>query len=349
MTIGALSTLAMRAAAMSATARTQVQLERASREVSSGRHHDVGVALGFSAGRSIDARQAIGELDAITTTNDLARTRTAVMEASLAAIADVASGFFETLVSASRSGVDRSILIEDASSRLSTLVDLMSASSNGAYVFAGTNTAYPPLSDYLSEPMTLARAGVIAAFTTEFGFAPDDAQAPTITQPQMEAYLDGAFAAKFQDPAWQATFSSANSEPVQLRISSREEASLNAGANDAGVRGLVSSLIAAIDSGTAGLNDATFQALAGKLAERVGEAAGEITRMRSAVGSVQERLAKASERIVIERGILERAVGNLESVDTLQASSRLEQLATQLEVSYAVTARIQKLSLLDYL
>ncbi|MGE0233169.1 MAG: flagellin [Flavobacteriaceae bacterium] len=39
----------------------------------------------------------------------------------------------------------------------------------------------------------------------------------------------------------------------------------------------------------------------------------------------------------------------MEGVDQVEASSRLNSLTTQLQVSYAVTARMFKLSLLDYL
>lgn len=349
MTISGVSTLAIRQAAMASASRTQVQLERASREVSSGRHYDVGLKLGLATGRVIGAREAIGELDAIASTNELARSRMAVTEASLDAIADIASGFFETIVSASRSGVDRAILVEDARARLGTVVELLGASSDGAYVFSGTNTSEAPLADYLGEPMPASRSAVIAAFSSEFGFAPDDAQAATISQSQLQDYLDGSFQALFQDAAWRATFSTANGEAVGMRISPSEVASIAVNANDAGVRGLVASLVAVIDTGTASLDERTFQSLTESLAERVGAATGELTRMRSVVGMTQERLAKASERMIIERGILERVVGSLEGVDTLEASTRLELLATQLDVSYAVTARIQKLSLLDYL
>jgi flagellar hook-associated protein 3 FlgL len=42
-------------------------------------------------------------------------------------------------------------------------------------------------------------------------------------------------------------------------------------------------------------------------------------------------------------------IGKLEGVDPYEASTRLSQLMTQVETAYAMTARVQKLSLLNYL
>ena len=42
-------------------------------------------------------------------------------------------------------------------------------------------------------------------------------------------------------------------------------------------------------------------------------------------------------------------IGALEGVDPYEASSRLSTLLTQVETAYAMTARIQQLTLLNYL
>ena len=47
--------------------------------------------------------------------------------------------------------------------------------------------------------------------------------------------------------------------------------------------------------------------------------------------------------------IIATHIGALEAVDPYEASTRVSTLMTQIETSYALTARIQRLSLLNYL
>jgi flagellar hook-associated protein 3 FlgL len=51
----------------------------------------------------------------------------------------------------------------------------------------------------------------------------------------------------------------------------------------------------------------------------------------------------------IQIDILTNHIGTLEGVDPYEASTRLSSLLTQVETAYAMTARIQKLTLLNYL
>ena len=51
----------------------------------------------------------------------------------------------------------------------------------------------------------------------------------------------------------------------------------------------------------------------------------------------------------IQIDIMTRHIGALENVDPFEASTRVSALLTQVETAYAMTARIQRLSLLNYL
>lgn len=349
MVVGSVSTFTLREVTRSATSQIQARLSEAASEVSSGRYFDVGRVLGRQAAQTIDARQSIVDLDAILETNGLVSTRMATVQGSLSSMADIANDFFETLTSGAHAGADRSLIVEDARAKLSTLVSLLSATHQGAYVFGGTNSAVQPVADYLADPPAAGRTAVLNSFAMEFGFPPSDPQTVAISPAQMQSYLDGAYGALFQPPNWESAFSSAANGGIELRISTREVVTLEASGNDQGIRRLFETLAATIDCGLSNLNGETFQSFARSMAERASTAASELMRSQAVVGSVQERVVKASERMEVQRGLLHRMVGQLENVDLATASARLNHLATQLDVSYAVTARIQNLSLLNYL
>lgn len=349
MLLNSISSMALHMSSRVSMDRTQSLLERASVEVSSGRHYDVGLALGISVSRAIDVRQSIGELDSLMSSNGTAQTRLEATQSNLKSIADLANDFFSTLTASRQSTSARSLLVDDAKSRLETLTSLLSTTINGVALFGGINTSATPLVDYLAEPTSAARAAVQSSFSAEFGFAPDDPQAQTISPAQMDAYLAGAFATNFQDPQWQTNFSSASALPIRDRISLNEVVETPVSANSPGIRNLVATLVAVIDSGVDHLSADSFEQLSATLADKVVTAALELAQCQSAVGATQERLANASTRMEVQHTLLEKNIVSLEGVDATEASIRLNALSSQLQVSYAVTGRLQSLSILNYL
>jgi flagellar hook-associated protein 3 FlgL len=51
----------------------------------------------------------------------------------------------------------------------------------------------------------------------------------------------------------------------------------------------------------------------------------------------------------LQMNILSTQIGNLESVNTYEVSTRITDLQTQIETSYKLTADLQQLSLVHYL
>jgi flagellar hook-associated protein 3 FlgL len=345
MKTASVSTLSLFDASRAAIIRNQARLADVQVEVSTGRHADVGRTLGVDASRNLELRNARDDLSALQSTNGIVSTRLNQTQTALSAIGDLADGFMQTVLASNQSGGDRSLLVADAKSRLGALVDILSTTSNGAFIFGGTNVSSPPVGDYLAQPASLGRTAVIGAFTTEFVATP----VKSITAGQMKTYLDGTFTNLFQGAAWSSTFSSANSNTMSDRISTGEVIETSVSANTDGIRKLVLVLTAAIDSGTKDLNAGAFTELTKKLVQVTGEVGSSITGMQSLIGISQERLAKASDRIVVQQNVLERRIGELEGADPAKAATSLSTITAQLEASYAVTARLQKLSLLNYL
>ena len=71
--------------------------------------------------------------------------------------------------------------------------------------------------------------------------------------------------------------------------------------------------------------------------------------MQADLGNAQQRVTNANSRMTIQSDIITNHLDALEGVDPYEASSRLSSLMTQVETAYAMTARIQKLTLLNYL
>jgi flagellar hook-associated protein 3 FlgL len=165
----------------------------------------------------------------------------------------------------------------------------------------------------------------------------------------MEAYIDGPFSALFEEPSWSTNFSQATDEVMRDRISHHEEIDTSATVNDTGIRQIFFALTLAIDGGAERLRTDTFEVMATRIADRSSEGGHNIAASQAKVGVAEERLAQANERIALEKTTLEQRIGELEGIDSYEVADRLSLLMTRIEASYSVTARMQQLTLLNYL
>lgn len=327
--------------------RKQSALAKAEIEIGTGRHADVAIALGGRMSAVVDMRALSTELEAIEHSNGQVKGRFDTAQSALSAIGDVAQDLFASIVAARQSGADRSVLIDDARSRMEQLQALSRSTSDGVFVLSGINAGAPPLDDYLANPPGSAKTAVATAFSGLVAGA--GGQTSMISAADMQTYLDTTFSALFDDPSWGSAFSSAATEGMTHRISINETIEAPVTANDPAIRDLYEVLAGLLDSDIENLNAEAFDVLADRLAKTAASASSAIAGAQSSLGIAQERLAKATDRIVLERATLERRVGAEESVDSYEVATRITSLMTALETSYSMTARLMNMTLLKYL
>jgi flagellar hook-associated protein 3 FlgL len=80
-----------------------------------------------------------------------------------------------------------------------------------------------------------------------------------------------------------------------------------------------------------------------------GEAIGGIDTARSQLGLAENRISKSNESLTAQMKIVKTNLNSLQGVDPYEASTRVNVLLQQVETSYTLTARIQKLSLVNFL
>ena len=150
-------------------------------------------------------------------------------------------------------------------------------------------------------------------------------------------------------PAWTSNWSSASDQNVRSRISTSELIDTSTNANMHAIRKLASAYTMVADLGTANLNQDAFQKVVDQATQLTTEAIQGLTTAQANLGDAQQRVTGANDRMAIQQDIMTTHIGALENVDPYEASSRLSALMTQVETAYAMTARIQKLTLLNYL
>jgi flagellar hook-associated protein 3 FlgL len=297
----------------------------------------------------VSLRQDLDRLNTFKDTNAIATTRLKQTQTALEGIADLAQEFISTLVGARASAASAEVAVADARTKLIALTSAMNNAANGAFLFAGINTDVKPFADYFETPTPANRAAVATEFTSAFGLAQGDPGTELITSTDMTAFLNGPYSALFDSANWTSTWSSASDRNITSRINNNELIETSANANTSGIRLLASAYTMVADLGAETLSQDAFQAIVDKAIAVTGEAIGDLTQLRAALGTSEERIDTSNNRMSLQITIMTEHVNLLEGVDPFEASSRVNALLTQVETAYALTARLQRLSLINYL
>ena len=331
----------------SSLGRLSADLAIASKEVTSGKRADLGLALGDNVARVSLLRQEMQALDSITTTNGLLAARLDTMQGALASVGDVAQrALAEVVVGAETVGGDR--LAHLARSQLDELGTHLNAAQDGMSLFAATNASGPAFlgsGDVGAQPLSK----VVDAFVAHFGFQPDDPAALGISKAQMSTFLATSFAQLFVDPDWSSDWSGVGATPQQARIAPEEVVSVNVDANAEPVRRLTGGLALLAALGGGSFSGDARQALMTEARDRIGASSRGLDEMRADLGRIQERVSAASERMSVAKSVLVEAESKWTEVDPAEASLRFNNLVQQLEASYAITRRLSELTLLKAL
>lgn len=344
-----ISNLSMTEASRRSLAQLQVDLVKAQKEVTTGRHADVGLALGHRTGQSVSLRYDHARLTAIIDTNGLVEARLDTTQHLLGSVLEVAQGFLASAIASQNGQIGADVVQPDARAALQALIGSLNSTFNGAHLFAGVNTDVEPLSDYFSDPPSAARSATGAAFLAEFGVSQSSPLADAIPAADMEAFLDTGFAALFDDPAWSSDWSAASDQAIRSRISVSELVDTSVSANHQAFRKLAMAFAMVADLGLENLNGEAARTVLTTATRVVGDAIGELAGLQANLGTVQQQVSRASERMAVQTDILTSRINALETVDPYEAATRVNALLAQIETSYALTGRLQGLSLLNYL
>lgn len=327
----------------------QKRLTIAQQEVTSGRHADVGLALGSRAGRSVLLRQQLDELKVITETNSVATTRLDSMLATLKNVTESAQEFISTLITVRNTATGPGIAENEARANLNALIDNLNGGIAGEYLFGGINNGKQPVKAYYASAGSDARSAVADAFLTEFSIPQTDAGVKNITSGAMTDFLNGAFADLFKTDGDWGLWSTASDSNMKSRISVSETIETSSSANIDPYRQLAEAYTMVADLGASNMNQGAYHVVIDKAMELVGSAVQGLTLEQSRLGTAQSRVANANNRMSMQMPVITDQINIMETVDPNDAATRVNILLTQMNVAYSLTASIQKLSILNYI
>ena len=343
------STPAIANAARLSLMRMQNEMVELNAELSSGRHADVGLEIGHHTGRTVSLRSEHASLAQYVDVNSLVMARLDTTQGALDAITQRSQDFINILVASRDGRIGRHAAPTDAKDALSFLTSQLNVSINGEFVFGGINSDVVPIAEYFTDTGSSAKAAVDAVFLATFGFSQDDPNVSSITATDMETFLDGAFDNLFVPAGWTASWSSASDTNVESRIAPGALIESGINANREPFRKLAMAFTMMADLGNERLNSGALGVVIDKAVTLASQANYDLALAQGEVGVTQQRILRANEVASVQLNILNNGIADLEAVDAYETTSRINELISQIEVSYAVTGRLQQLSLVRFL
>lgn len=326
--------------------RQQAELTKAQKESTSGFVADTGLALGARTAQSLTLNRDLKRLDGIVDSNGLVSSRLAATQQGLRQIGDAAQSLLSSLVSSASGDAAYALTQKSARGTLDTLTAVLNTSLNGEYLFAGTNTDVKPFNDFA--PGSPSKTAFDTAFATHFGFSQSSAAAQGITAAQMDTFLTAVVDPMFTGTGWGA-WSNATDQGITSRITLNETTETSVSANNDGIRKVAITAAMVADLLDSNISDAARGAVVKHAVSTIGVAISDLGQLEAQTGIVEQRVTNATDRIKMQMDLFERHILDTEGVDPYEASTRVTDLLSMIERSYAITARMQQLSLMNYL
>ncbi|RAI00220.1 flagellar hook-associated family protein [Acuticoccus sediminis] len=338
------STAALRNAPRSEIVRLQSELADRTIEIATQRHADVGLALGADTGRTVSTRMDLGLVETLLIANGSATARLEQTQTALADLETIASEMLASMVALPPGNAAATTLEIQADSYLDRFADRLNASDGGSYLFGGQRSDVTPMERFDDGP----KAAIEAAFQAKFGFPVGDPAAASITVADMQDFLANEFAAEFDIGAWTTNWSSASSDRMVSRIAPSERIVSSVTANEDAMRTMAKAfaMIAGMDFSS--FNQEVRNTIVSEARIIMGTAITDVVSLKSMLGFAENAITHANERMSLARDILTQKTADLEGADPVDAKVRIDLITTQIEMSYALTNQLSRLSILNY-
>ncbi|GLS85208.1 flagellar hook protein FlgL [Cypionkella aquatica] len=280
---------------------------------------------------SIDA--SLARLKGYTAVTTEAGLFVGAMQTALGTVDKLAGTLSNTLISTT-TGASASLL--DAAGRqaeqdLQTALSVFNTRFGDRSLFAGTATSNAPLvaSDTLLSALVSAVSGAVSAQDVETAVT------------NWFADPNGYDALAYQGGDALAALAIAPGEQTHIDVTAKDPALRNT------IKGLA--MAALLNRGVLADQNTGRQDLARRAGLGLLENKSDRTNVAAKLGLVEAQIDAAATRNATENYALQIARNGITEADPYETASRLEETQAQLEKIYAITARMSRLSLLDYL
>lgn len=334
------------------------RLDRLTGQAASGLVAGSYAGLGQGAAASLSLAPAIAHQQAWSANIDAATGRMQAAQGALSQISTIASDFYartNTLNGLNASAVDS--VAAGARDALRQMASLLDTEVAGVYVFAGQDSANPPVPNPDAIGTSGFMAQIAAAVQGLSGTGAAATNAATLAIASSNAPGASPFSAALSQPAAalagqrpSAEVGEASRVPTGILASANADvASTGASTTGSYMRDIMRSLAVLGSLSSGQISDAGFADVVADVRTSLGGAISALNADAGVMGDRQRALAATKAGLTDLGTALASQLGDAQQVDMAATLSALTQTQTQLQASYQLIAGSQALSLVKFL
>lgn len=333
------------------------RLSDAATEASTGMKANVYEVLGLRSSEALALRSGMARNESFMTSNEMLSDRLDLTALTLRQTRETAQGFLDLAISNVAAPTQTAGELQRAAqTTLDRLTGQINMTFRGVPLFAGTDSAQAPLQrwDAVNPATGLAPRDVVAEAIA--GGIGGDADATTKAAKLSDIYASaGAVPPRsFESTFFNGTNLVADDGTPSARVTARidESTVISHGiqANDPAFTDLLRGLSMLASTDASEIDDPeAYRVWVGAAVEAVSAGVAGLIDTESRLGGQQKAVENVLQMQRDRHTLFNSQVLSLEGVDPYEAATRLNQLQTQLEATYAVTARLSKLSFLNFM
>lgn len=311
----------------------KADLERLSTELTTGRVFDVAARVSGDLVPLAGINTSLSRLDGYASVTAETGVFAGVLQTALQTIDELSSDLASTLITAASTAQSAQIdgAAADAFQKFQSAISVLNTRFGDRTIFAGVGTTGPAVA---------GGTGILAAI--EGGLA-------GLTS---AAAVEAAVSAWFDLPAgYSDTAYLGGTVQSAVAIAPGETTSIDVTANDPALRSTLKGLAMAalLDRGVLAGNPEARRDLARRAGLNLLESQSGRVQLSARLGRAEAQIEAASARNSAESTALQIARAGLLAADPYETATKLQETQTQLEMIYSITARMTRLSLVDYL
>ncbi|WP_037037901.1 flagellar hook-associated family protein [Pseudovibrio sp. JE062] len=332
----------------------RARLDKAVIENASKKHADMGLALGAQTGASTSFRSEYSQLESQLDTNRQLVTRLDVMNTALDNIHESNADFRSDLIALKSNSNNLKTASNLAYTELDKLTNALNTNVSGVYVFGGINTGTAPVNDFKSLPGG-PEVQIEQAFQTFFGHSIDDPATESIPAKgdpagkDWETFLDSAGFKDIFGADWTTHWSSATNEKMTSTIENGVTTTGSGSANEKAFGELAEGLSIVAVFGKLNLNTEAEKFITDRAVNSLNSGVDKTIVIEAQNGAIKTNVERTNSDIIAKKDVLNMRINDLENIDENRAAVELSLAQTQLEATYAITAKIKDLNIMKYL
>ncbi|WP_323765195.1 flagellin [Marinovum sp.] len=325
-------------------AELQTRLGQAEQELATGVKSDIYKSLGTGASEALALNASRARDSAQIAANSLLAGRLDSMSTALDTMRGSVQPALElALTNSQASGPTAEGLQRQAREALNTMVSQANVTHAGMALFAGTAVEAQSLTPWEApSPATGESPASVVATLIAGGL--ETAADATARIAEIDALFDN------DDGSFDALFGTSGGTGTTLGIGDGETLQLSVQANDPAFRNVLQGLAMLAATDVSEIADpGAYAAWVGTATSRLSEGMAGLLDSQTGLDAASGRIEAVNTRMEDRATVYATRIDDLVGVDSYEAATEITALETQLQASYAVTARLSQLSFLNFM